>query len=68
MNDVSVNNQLISKRQIKTAEQANVFSKLGYSSVKYFRWIVQIQKIVDCHVAVQYIDTAHKIWEKKLRL
>ena len=67
INDVSVNKQLISKRQINTAEQAKtLYSKLGYSSVKYFRWIVQIQKIVDCPVVVQDIDIAHKIWVKNI--
>ena len=67
INDVSLNNQLISKRQIKNSEQAKtLYSKLGYSSVKYFRWIVQIQKIVDCPVVVQDIDIAHKIWVKNI--
>ena len=69
INDVSLNNQLISKRQIKNSEQVKtLYSKLGYSPVKYFRWIVQIQKIVDCPVAVQDIDIAHKIWGKTLGL
>ena len=67
INDVSLNNQLISKRQIKNSEQAKtLYSKLGYSPVKYFRWIVQIQKIVDCPVVVQDIDIAHKIWVKNI--
>ena len=50
-----------------SAERAKpLYSKLRYSSVKYFRWIVQIQQIVDCPVAVQDIDIVHKIWDKNI--
>ena len=67
INTVSVNKQWFSNRHINSAEQAKTFySKLGYSSVKYFRWIVQIQQNVDCPVAVQDIDILHKIWDKNI--
>ena len=41
-------------------------SKLGYPSVKDFSWIVQIKKIVDCTVTVQYIYITHAIFGKKI--
>ena len=57
INSVSRNIKIFSKRQIKSAEQAkNVYVKLGYPSVNYFRWIFQSQKIIDCPVTVQDID------------
>ena len=65
INTVSVNKQWFSNRHINSAEQAKTFySKLGYSSVKYFRWIVQIQQNVDCPVAVQDINIIQKNWDK----
>ena len=30
-----------------------LYAKLGYPSVKYFRWIVQSRQIIDCPVTVQ---------------
>ena len=42
------------------------YAKLGYPSVKYFRWIFQSQQIIDCPVAVQDIKIAHAIWGKKI--
>ena len=44
INDVSQNKQRFSKSKINGAEQAKtLYAKLGYPSVKYFRWIVQSQ-------------------------
>ena len=62
INTVSGNKQGFSKRYINGADQAKtLYAKIGYPSVKYFRWIVQIQQIVDCPVTVQDIDIAHSI-------
>ena len=43
-----------------------MYAKLGYPSVKYFKWIVQRQKIVDCTVMFQDMDIAHAIWVKSI--
>ena len=44
INNVSKNNKGFPKRQINGADQAkNMYAKLGYPSVKYFRWVVKIQ-------------------------
>ena len=67
INKVSGNKKGFSKIQINSAEQVKkLYPKLGYSSVKDFRRIVQIQQNVDCPVAVQDIDIVHKIWGKKI--
>ena len=50
-------------RQINGTEQAKtLYAKLGYPSVKYYRWIVQIQQIIYCPVMVQDIEIVHTIW------
>ena len=65
INTVSENKQGFSKRQINDADQARtLYAKLGYPSVKYFRWIFQSQKIVYCPVTLQGNDIAHTIWGK----
>ena len=67
INTVSKNKQVFSKRQINGTEQSKtLYAKLGYPSVKYFRWIVQSQKLIDCPVVVQDIDIAHTIWVKNI--
>ena len=44
------------------AEQAKpLYSKLGYPSVKDFKWIFQSLQIIDCPVTVQNIDITHTI-------
>ena len=65
IHNVSGNKQGFLKRHINGAEQAkNMYAKLGYPSGKYFRWIVQIRQIIDCHVTVQDIYIVHAIWGK----
>ena len=45
INTVHRNRQGFSKRKINDAEQAKtLYSKLGYPSVKYFRWIFKARK------------------------
>ena len=67
INIVSVNKQGFSKRNIISADQANnLYSKLGYPPVKYFRWITKIQQIIDCPVMVQDINILHAIRSKNI--
>ena len=67
INTVSRNKQGFSKRQINIAEQAKtLYSKLGYQSVKYFRWIVQIRQIINFPVTAQDIDIIDAIWGKNI--
>ena len=43
MNTISINKKESSKTQINGADKANkLYAKLGYPSVKDFKWIVQI--------------------------
>lgn len=64
---VSDNKRGFSKRQIKGAETAwSLYAKLGYPSVKDFRWVVWINQIKDYPVMAQDIDVAHKIWGKNI--
>ena len=66
INTVSINNQEFSKRQINGSEQAkSLYTKIGYTLVKYFRWIIQSKKIIDFPMTVQDIDIAQKIWDQK---
>ena len=67
INTVSRNKQGLPKIRINNAEQAKTLCyKLGYPSVKYFRWIVQNRKIIDCPVTVQDIYILHGIWGKNI--
>ena len=62
INNDSGNKQGFSKRQINGAEKAKtLYTKLGYQSVKDFRFICLSQKIVEFLVRVQYINIAHAI-------
>ena len=67
INTVSKNKQVFHRRQIKGSDQVKtLYYKVGYPPVKYFRWIVQSQQIIDCPVTVQYVDIAQKIWGKNI--
>ena len=48
-----------------TVQENTLSAKLGYTPVKDFKWIAQIQQIVDCPVTVHNIDIAYVIWDKK---
>ena len=62
---ISRNKQGFSKRKVNGAEQAKtLYVKLGYPSVKDFRWVVQSQQIIDCPVTVQDTGIAYEIWVK----
>ena len=64
---VSGNKKIFKKSQINGAEkEKDVYTKIGYLSVKEFRRIFQSQRIVDCPMAVQDIYIAHSIWGKKI--
>ena len=61
------NKEGFTKRQIKGAEQARMlYAKLGYPSIKDYKWIVQSNQIKDCPVTAQDIQTAHQIWGKDI--
>ena len=48
-NTISGNMQGFYKRKINGAKQEKtLYEKLGYPPVKYFRWVFQSQKIIDC--------------------
>ena len=65
INTVSGNNQGFYEIKINGAEQTEtLYYKLGYTSVKNFRWIVQSRKIIDCPVTVQDIEIANAICGK----
>ena len=65
IHNVSKNKQGFSKRKFNGAEQAKtLYAKLGYPSVKDFRYIFQIQKIIDCPVTVQDTYITRAIWGK----
>jgi hypothetical protein len=67
VNTISENKEGFTKRQIKSAELARTLYKtLSYPSMKDFKWVIQINKIKDCPVNVQYIDVARKIWGKNI--
>ena len=65
INNVSRNKKGFSKRHINgTDQEKTLYAKLGYPSVKSFRWIFQSQKIIDCPVKARDINIAHAIWGK----
>ena len=67
INTVSVKNQSLSKIQIDGAEQTKtLYTKLGYPTVRGFRWIFQNQQTIDFPVTVQDIDIAPAIWGKNI--
>ena len=64
---VEGNKQGFTKRQIKGAEQARaLYAKLGYPSIRDFKWVVQSNQIKDCPVTPQDIQVAHQIWGKDI--
>jgi hypothetical protein len=64
---VSGNKEGFSKRQIKGAEAARtLYSTLSYPSWNDFKWVIRSNKIKDCPVTVEDVDTAHQIWGKNI--
>ena len=43
-----------------------MYAKLGYPSVKDFRWVFHIKHIVDCPVTVQDIEIENEICGKNI--
>jgi hypothetical protein len=67
VNTVSGNKEGFSQRQIKGAElEKTLYAKLGYPSIKDFKWVIQSNQISDCPVTVQDVDTTHIIWGKNI--
>ena len=67
LNTVSGNKEGFSQRQIRGAELAKaLYAKLGYPSLKDFKWVIQSNQISDCPVTVNDIDVADKIWGKNI--
>ena len=67
VNTVSNNKESYSKKQVKEAETARaLYAKLGYPSIKDFKWIIMSNQIQDCPVTTQDIDIAHAIWGKNI--
>ena len=65
INIISGNKQGFSNKKINGAKKAKtLYSKIGYKSVKDFRWIVKSLQIMECLVTVQDIDIAHEILGK----
>jgi hypothetical protein len=60
---VSENKEGFTQRQIKDAEVArSLYTKLGYPSLKDFKWVIQSNQISNCPVTVKDIDVAQAIW------
>jgi hypothetical protein len=64
---VSENKTGFTKRQIKCAEiERNLYKTLSYPSMKELKWVIRSNQIKDCHVTIQDIDVATKIWGKNI--
>ena len=64
---VQENKEDYTKQQIKGAKQARqLYAKLGYPSIKDFRWIIRSNQIQDCPVTTEDVETARKIWGKSI--
>ena len=67
INTVSGNKEGFTQRQLKGAESAKtLYAKLGYPSMKDFKWVIQSNQIADCPVTVEDVNVAHKIWGKDI--
>jgi hypothetical protein len=64
---VAGNKEGFTQRQIKGAESAKtLYTKLGYPSMKDFKWVIQSNQISDCPVTVQDVEAANPIWDKNI--
>jgi hypothetical protein len=67
INPVSGNKEGFMNRQIKNADTARtIYATLGYPSWKAFRWVGQSNRIKDCPVIMQDVDTSLKTWGKNI--
>ena len=61
------NKQAFTKREIKQAKAGRkLYGKILFPSTKYFRWMIQSNKIKNSEITVRYIDVAHEIWGKDI--
>jgi hypothetical protein len=66
---VSENKKNYTKRQIQRAEVArSLYRKLGFPSMKDFKYVIQTNQIKDCPVTVVDIDVAFRIWGKDIAM
>ena len=68
MNTVAENKKDFTKHQVQRAKVARALcQKLGFPSMKDFKWIVMSNQIKDCPVAIADIKLAVKIWDNAKR-
>ena len=66
---VAENKKDFTKQQIQRAEVArSLYRKLGFPSMKDFKYVIQTNQIKDCPVTVADIDVAFKIWGKDVAM
>ena len=66
---VSENMKDFMKQQVQHAKVARVlYCKLGFPSIKDFKWVAQSDQIWDCPVTVTNIEVASKIWGKDIAM
>jgi hypothetical protein len=60
-------NKGFSQKQRKDAELAKtLYAKLGYPSIKDFKWVIQSKQFKDCPVTLKDVEAAHQIWGKHI--
>jgi hypothetical protein len=65
---VTENKKEFMKRQIQRAEVArSLYCKLGFLSMKDYKFVIQKNQIQDCPVTVTDIDITFKIWGKDMQ-
>jgi hypothetical protein len=66
---VTENKKEFTKWQIQRAEVArSLYRKVGFPSVKDYKYVIQTNQIKDCPVTVTDIDIAFKIWGKDITM
>jgi hypothetical protein len=65
---VAENKKEFMKRQIQRAKVArSLYCKLGFLSMKDYKFVIQKNQIKDCPVTVTDIDITFKIWGKDMQ-
>jgi hypothetical protein len=66
---VTENKKEFTKQQVKRAEVArSLYCKLGFPSMKDYKYMIQMHQIKDCPVMVINIDITFKIWGKDVAM
>jgi hypothetical protein len=66
---VAENKKEFTKWQIQRAEVTrSLYCKLGFLSMKDYKYVIQMHQIKDCPVTVANIDVAFKIWGKDVAM